>query len=52
MKRVLPILMAAALLIPSAAALPSGPAVDAASVILMEKETGTILHENNSHEQL
>ena len=52
MKRVLPILMAAALLIPSAAALPSGPEVDAASVILMEKETGTILHENNSHEQL
>ena len=52
MKRVLPIVLAAALLLPAAYALPAGPETDAASVILMEKETGTILHEKNAREKL
>jgi len=52
MKRVLPILLAAALLIPCSHAAPAGPQVNAASAILMEKETGTILYETNAHEKL
>lgn len=52
MKRVLPILLAAALLVPSSHAAPAGPQVNAASAILMEKETGTILYETNAHEKL
>ncbi len=52
MKRVLPILLAAALLLPCAHAAPAGPQVNAASAVLMEKETGTVLYEHNSHEKL
>lgn len=52
MKRVLSVLLAAALLTPCAHAAPAGPQVNAASAILMEKETGTILYETNSHEKL
>ena len=52
MKRVLPILLAATLLVPCVHAAPAAPQVNAASSILMEKETGTILSETNSHEKL
>ncbi len=52
MKRVLPILLAAAMLMPCAHAAPAGPQVNAASAVLMEKETGTVLYEHNSHEKL
>jgi len=52
MKRVLPILLAAAMLTPCAHAAPAGPQVNAASAVLMEKETGTVLYEHNSHEKL
>lgn len=52
MKRVLPILLAAALLVPGVQAASSGPQVNAASSVLMEKETGTVLYETNSHEKL
>ncbi len=52
MKRVLPILLAAAVLLPSAHAAPATPQVNAASAVLMEKETGIVLCENNAHEKL
>ena len=52
MKRVLPTLLVAALLLPCAHAAPAGPQVNAASVVLMEKETGMVLYENNAHEKL
>ena len=52
MKRVLLILLAASMLLPCAHAAPAGPQVNAASAVLMEKETGTVLYEHNSHEKL
>ena len=57
MKRFLPTCLALALLLsPSAAAVPApdGPALalSAHAALLMEKETGTILYEQNSHEKL
>ena len=52
MKRMLPFLLAAAMLIPCAHAAPAGPQINAASAVLMEKETGTVLYEHNSHEKL
>ena len=48
MKRLFAVLLAAALLIPCAAA---APEVDVPCALLMEKETGTVLYEKNSHEQ-
>jgi len=57
MKRFLPTCLALALLLsPSAAAVPApdGPALalSAHAALLMEKETGTILYEQNTHEKL
>ena len=52
MKRMLPFLLAAAMLMPCAHAAPAGPQINAASAVLMEKETGTVLYEHNSHEKL
>jgi len=52
MKRLLPVLLAAVLLIPAVQAAPAGPDVSAQSCILMEKETGSILCEQNAHEKL
>lgn len=52
MKRVLPIVLTLAMLIPCVCAAPAGPQVNAASATLMEKETGTVLYENNAHEKL
>ena len=52
MKRVLPILLTLALLIPCVHAAPAGLQVNAASSVLMEKETGAVLCENNAHEKL
>ncbi|MBE6972730.1 MAG: D-alanyl-D-alanine carboxypeptidase [Ruminococcaceae bacterium] len=52
MKRVLPIVLTLAMLIPYVHAAPAGLQVNAASSVLMEKETGTVLYENNAHEKL
>ena len=52
MKRVLLILLAAALLMPCVHAAPADLQLKAPSAILMEKETGTVLYEHNSHEKL
>lgn len=52
MKRMLPIALILAMLIPCVYAAPAGPQVNAASAILMEKETGAVLYENNAHEKL
>ncbi len=52
MKRLLPLLLTAALLAPTAAAAPACPPVSAASALLMEQETGTVLYEQNAHEKL
>ena len=52
MIRALPLLLTLAMLIPCVRAAPAGPQVNAASAILMEKETGTVLYENNAHEKL
>ncbi len=49
-KTVLCLLLCAALLVPGALAAPAPPEVTAESVVLMEKSTGTILAEKNSHE--
>ena len=48
------LLSAAVLMLPllSPARAASAPAVDAGAAILMEKETGTILYEQNSHDKL
>ena len=43
---------AARLVLPGEAAAVGAPAVEAASAILMEKETGTILYEQNAHDKL
>ena len=50
MKKLLLFLCCAALLVPPALA--AGPEVEAASCLLMEKETGQILHAQNEHEAL
>ena len=53
MKKLLAAALAAALLVlPVGAAAVGAPAVEAASAILMEKETGTILYEQNAHDKL
>ena len=52
MKRILTILLTAAMLLPCVHAAPAKLQVNAASVLLMEKETGTVLYEHNSHEKL
>ena len=53
MKKLLAAALAAALLVlPVEAAAVGAPAVVAASAILMEKETGTILYEQNAHDKL
>lgn len=52
MKRVLCVLLAAALLTPCSLAAPAGLQLNAASAVLMEKETGAVLYETNSHEKL
>lgn len=52
MKRALPILLLISLLLPCAHAAPASLQINAASALLMEKETGTILYEHNSHEKL
>ena len=52
MKKCAAALVAAVLLILPAAAVSGGPAVEAGSAILMEKETGTILYEQDAHQKL
>ena len=52
MKRLLSLILTAALLAPTAAAAPACPPVSAASALLMEQETGTVLYEQNAHEKL
>jgi D-alanyl-D-alanine carboxypeptidase (penicillin-binding protein 5/6) len=55
MRKLLAASLTAALLIcfmPSASALAGAPAVEAAAAVLMEKETGSILFEQNSHDKL
>ena len=53
MKKLLAAALAAALLVlPVGAVAVGAPAVEAASAILMEKETGTILYEQNAHDKL
>ena len=55
MKKLLAAALAAALLVLPAApasAVSGAPATDCGSAILMEKETGTILFEQNSHDKL
>ena len=51
MKKIAAALLAASLLILPAHAAGAGP-VDAAAAVLMEKETGTILFEQNAHDKL
>ena len=46
------LLAAASILVLPAAAVTGAPEVDAVSAILMEKETGTILYEQNAHDKL
>ena len=52
MKKCAAALVAAVLLILPAVAVSGGPAVEAGSAILMEKETGTVLYEANAHDKL
>ena len=52
MKKCAAALVAAVVLILPAAAVSGGPAVEAGSAILMEKETGTVLYEENAHDKL
>ena len=52
MKRFLAAMLCAALLVLPAAAVNGAPEVACASAVLMEKETGTILFEQNSHDKL
>ena len=51
MKRILTALLTAALLVSSASAVTGEPEVSAPSVVLMEKTTGDVLYESNSHQQ-
>lgn len=52
MKRFLAAMLCAALLVLPAAAVNGAPEVACASAVLMEKETGTILFEQNAHDKL
>ncbi|MCI2105565.1 MAG: D-alanyl-D-alanine carboxypeptidase [Intestinimonas sp.] len=52
MKRMIAALMTAVFCILPAAAVTGAPEVEAGAAILMEKETGTILYEQNAHEQM
>lgn len=55
MRKILAASMTAALLvcsIPSASAVVGAPVVEATAAVLMEKETGTVLFEQNSHDKL
>lgn len=52
MKRMVAAALCAALMVLSASAAPQAPGVDCASALLMEKETGTILAEQNAHDKL
>lgn len=52
MKKILAVLLCASLLVLPAAAVTGAPTVECASAILMEKETGTILFEQNAHDKL
>ena len=51
-KAIAALLAAATILVLPAAAVTGAPEVEALSAILMEKETGTILYEQNAHEKL
>ena len=52
MKRTLAVLLCAGLLVcPAAAAAAGTPQVEAAAAVLMEKETGTVLCEQNAHDK-
>ncbi len=52
MKRMIAVIIAASCLCIPAAAVAGAPEVDAVSALLMEKETGVILYEKNSHQKL
>ena len=52
MKRFFSALLAVSFLLIPAAAVSGAPEVEAAAVLLMEKETGTVLYEENAHEKL
>lgn len=52
MKKRIAALLCAALLILPAAAVSGAPAVEATAAVLMEKETGTLLYEQNPHDKL
>ncbi len=52
MKKLLCLIFILPLLLPAAAVQAAGPETNAAAVILMEKESGTVLFEKNSHEKL
>ena len=52
MKKLAAALLAAALLVLPAQAVSGAPTVDAAAAVLMEKETGAILYEQNAHDKL
>ena len=52
MKKLLAVLLCTALLVTSTSAAPAAPTVEAGASILMEKETGTILAEENAHDKL
>ena len=52
MKKLFAVLLAAALLVLPAQAAGTAPTPQAASAVLMEKETGTLLYEHNAHDKL
>ena len=52
MKRFLAAILCAALLVLPAAAVNGAPEIDCGSAVLMEKETGTVLFEQNAHDKL
>ena len=52
MKKLAAAVVAAALLAVPVRAAPAAPAVDAAAAVLMEKETGTVLYEQEAHDKL
>ena len=51
MKRTLAVLLCAGLLVCPAAAAAGAPQTEAAAAVLMEKETGTVLCEQNAHDK-
>ena len=52
MKRILAAFLCACLLVLPAAAVTGAPETEAGSAVLMEKETGTVLYEDHSHDKL